>query len=303
MSDELTAGYRSHISGLGDLDRKQIELGVSVLTTNFWPMDSMGGNNSRAEDGTQISCNWPPEIKKLQESFKSFYLKERNGRMLTWLGFLGTADIKCVFPKIPGKEGSVLGRERRHELNVTTYGMIVLLLFNDLAEGETLSFEEIQESTNIPQADLARLLHTLGGHPKCNVLTKVPADKVLPKPGDKFGYNANFTSKSVKIKAPVMLGGKGGGANQVEGDEERRETEGRNDEHRGNVIDTVIVRIMKYVPRPIILTKYTNTTQGPQNSPPSPTFLRSHRSTRATLRARRRHDEAPRREPDRARIP
>jgi cullin 3 len=204
-------------------------------------MESMGGNNSRREDGTQISCSWPNEIQLLQESFKAFYLKERNGRMLTWLGFLGSADIRCVFPKIPGKEGAI-GRERRHELNVPTYGMVILLLFNDLSEGQTLSYEEIQERTNIPTQDLARMLYTLSVLPKAKVLTKDPANKELPKPGDMFGFNSSFTSKSVKIKAPVMIGA----VNKVEGDEERKETEDRNDEHRGNVIDTVIVRIMKY---------------------------------------------------------
>lgn len=243
MSDDLTSGYRAHIQNLGDIDRKQIDLGVNVLTTNYWPMESMGGSNSRREDGTQISCTWPNEIQLLQESFKAFYLKERNGRMLTWLGFLGSADIRCVFPKIPGKDG-LLGRERRHEINVPTYGMVILLLFNDLPEGQTLSFEEIQDRTNIPIQDLARMLYTLSVLPKAKVLTKDPANKELPKPGDKFGFNASFTSKAVKIKAPVMVGT----VNKVEGEEERKETEDRNDEHRGNVIDTVIVRIMKYAP-------------------------------------------------------
>jgi cullin 3 len=240
MSEDLTSGYRTHIQNLGDLDRKQIDLGMNVLTTNYWPMESMGGNSSRRDDGTQIPCTWPNEIYLLQESFKAFYLKERNGRKLTWLGFLGSADMRCVFPKIAGKEG-ILSRERRHEINVPTYGMVVLLLFNDLAEGETLSFEEIQSRTNIPSQDLARILHTLAVNPKAKVLTKDPANKDLPKPGDKFGFNASFTSKAVKIKAPVMLGA----ANRVEGEEERKDTEDRNDEHRGNVIDTVIVRIMK----------------------------------------------------------
>jgi cullin 3 len=81
----------------------------------------------------------------------------------------------------------------------------------------------------------------LAVNPKAKVLTKDPANKDLPKPGDKFGFNASFTSKAVKIKAPVMLGA----VNRVEGDEERKDTEDRNDDHRGNVIDTVIVRIMK----------------------------------------------------------
>lgn len=240
MSEDLTAGYRSHIQGLGDLDRKQVDLGINVLTTNYWPMESMGGASSRGEDGTLISCSWPTEITNLQESFKKFYLKERNGRKLTWLGFLGSADIKCVFPKIPGKEGA-LGRERRHELNVPTYGMIILLLFNDLADGETLTYEAIQQSTNIPPGDLSRMLYTLSVLPKARVLTKDPANKELPKPGDKFSFNASFTSKAVKIKAPVMVGA----VNKVEGEDERKDTEDRNDEHRGYVIDTVIVRIMK----------------------------------------------------------
>ena len=243
MSEDLTSGYRTHIQNLGDMDRKQIDLGVNVLTTNYWPMESMGGGNSRGEDGTQQSCSWPPEIHNLQESFKAYYLKERNGRMLTWLGFLGNADIRCVFPKVPGKEGGPLGKERRHELNVPTYGMIILLLFNGLADGESLSYEEIQERTSIPTTDLSRILYTLSVLPKAKVLNKQPANRELPKPGDIFTFNAAFTSKSVKIKAPVIAGN----INKVEGEEERKDTEERNDEHRGNVIDTVIVRIMKYV--------------------------------------------------------
>ena len=66
MSEDLTAGYRSHIQGLGDLDRKQVDLGINVLTTNYWPMESMGGASSRGEDGTLISCSWPTEITNLQ---------------------------------------------------------------------------------------------------------------------------------------------------------------------------------------------------------------------------------------------
>jgi cullin 3 len=243
MSDDLTSGYRTHIANLGDMDRKQIDLGINVLTTNYWPMESFGGASSMREDGTRQSCEWPSEIKTLQESFKSYYLKERNGRMLTWLGFLGSADIRCIFPKIPGKEG-VLGKERRHEINVPTHGMVILLLFNDLAGGEYLSFEEIQQRTNIPQADLGRMLFTLSVHPKARVLSKIPFNKEMPKPGDTFCFNTTFTSKSVKIKAPIISGA----VNKVEGDEERKDTEDRNDEHRGNVIDTVIVRIMKHVP-------------------------------------------------------
>lgn len=237
MSEELTAGYQNHIRSLGDLDRKQIDLNINVLTTNNWPTESMGGGSAEKEEGRK-SCHWPPEITTLQESFKSYYLKERNGRMLTWLGFQGNADIRMEFPKIPGKNNVA----RRFELNVPTYGMIILLLFNDLAPGQTISFEEIQERTNIPTNDLMKSLFTLSVHPKAKVLNKHPADKAHPKPGDAFSYNATFFSKGFKIKAPVISGGS---ANKVEGEEERKATEKENDKHRSMVIDAVMVRTMK----------------------------------------------------------
>lgn len=242
LSDDLSTGYRNHIANLGDADRNRIELGARVLTFNYWPMESMGAGSTIGEDGTRQGCIWPSEIHALQESFKAFYLKERNGRTLTWLGFLGTADIRCTFPRVPGKDGP-LGKERRHEINVPTHGMVILLLFNSLDDDGQLSFEEIQERTNIPQQNLAQLLYTLSVLPKCKVLNKLPANRDLPKPGDNFSFNSSFQSKSIKIKAPVITGS----VNKVEGDEERKDTEDRNDEHRGSVIDTVIVRIMKLV--------------------------------------------------------
>ncbi|TQS38475.1 hypothetical protein Golomagni_01017 [Golovinomyces magnicellulatus] len=242
ISDELTSQYRTYIKDSEEIRKGQIDLGINVLTTNYWPVESMGGGGSSHHgNGTITQCIWPREIITIQQSFKAFYLKERNGRQLTWLGFLGNADIRCVFPKVPGKEG-ILGRDRRHEIIVPTYGMIVLLLFNGLTDDESLTFQDIQENTNIPIVDLSRILFTLSVLPKCKVLNKIPENKDFPKPGDKFTFNAAFTSKSIRIRAPVVVGG---GGNCVEADDERKETENRNDEHRGNVIDTVIVRIMK----------------------------------------------------------
>lgn len=240
LSEELTSGYRTHIDSLGEKDSKVIDLGVSVLTSNFWPMDSMGGAVSRDENGVRNQYQWPPEIKMLQDSFTKFYLKERNGRQLTWLGFLGNAEIRCVFPKIPGKEG-MLGRERRYEITVSTSGMVVLLLFNDVPPGESLTFETIQEQTLIAPAELQRILFTLAVLPKAKVLNKEPATKSI-KPGDRFSFNESFASKSIKIKVPTITG-----VNRVEGEEERKETEGRNDLMRAGLIEACIVRIMKYV--------------------------------------------------------
>jgi cullin 3 len=239
VSTELTSQYRDHMRDFEDTDRKIVDLGIQVLTTNHWPVEAVDPSSKR-EEGRE-NCTWPPQISTLQESFKSFYLKERNGRRLTWLPFLGNADIKIVFPKVPGKEVGPLSKVRRHEFNCSTYAMIILLQFNDLEDGASLTFEEIQEATNLSSQELSKQLFTLSVLPKAKVLSKTPDDRALPKAGDKFSFNTSFNSKAIKIKQPIIQGL----MNKVESEEERKETEEKNDEHRGFIIDTVIVRIMK----------------------------------------------------------
>lgn len=235
-SRELTNGYRKHIQDLGDMDRKVVDLNINVLTSNNWPSEGMA---PKSGDGARIECNWPFEIKRLQESFLKYYLSERNGRVLTWLGSLGSADIKCVFPKVPGKESGPLSKERRYEITVSTHGMVVLLLFNDLPDGEWLSYEDIQATTNITPGELNRALASLSLAPKSRVLLKEPMNKMI-KPGDKFSYNGAFTSKTIKIRAPIISA-----HSKVEDASERKDTEKKNEESRAHTVDAAIVRIMK----------------------------------------------------------
>lgn len=47
---------------------------------------------------------------------------------------------------------------RKHELNVSTYQMAILMLFN---EADRLSYVDIAEATQIPPADLKRSLQSL----------------------------------------------------------------------------------------------------------------------------------------------
>lgn len=245
LSKDLSEGYRTHIRSLGDVDYQKVDLSISVLTTNNWPPDVMG-RTVQQDGSTKLECNYPPEIKKLQSSFFTYYLKDRSGRVLTWVGTAGSADVKCVFPKVPGKETGPLSKERRYEVSVSTYGMIVLLLFNDLPDGESLSFEEIQAKTNISTPDLARTLASISVAPKARVLLKDPATKVV-KAGDSFSFNAGFVSKTIKIKAPTV-----NSSSKVEGEEERKSTEKKNDETRAHIVDAAIVRIMKWVyPSPL----------------------------------------------------
>ncbi|KAK5634127.1 hypothetical protein RRF57_009841 [Xylaria bambusicola] len=238
-SRETTDQYRNHVRGLGELEESQIDLNISVLAGNNWPREIMGRATGLLSD-TKTKATYPPEIQRLQKSFFEFYTKNRNGRVLTWLGGAGTADVKCIFPKVPGKASGPLSKDRRYEINVSTYGMIVLMLFNTTKNDEWLSFEDIEAATNIPQPDLINVLTSLSVIKQFRVLLKESQTKSAAKPGDRFTFNAEFVSKAIKIKIPSV-----NAANRVENDEERQKTDEKNLETRKHVTDSVIVRIMK----------------------------------------------------------
>ena len=48
--------------------------------------------------------------------------------------------------------------DKKHELNVSTYHMCILLLFN---EADQLSYRDIAQATSIPSVDLKRALQSL----------------------------------------------------------------------------------------------------------------------------------------------
>lgn len=236
ISEDLTAGFKKHVEGLGEKDPKRIELAINVLTSMTWPLETMGGVASDEED-QRPRCNFPAVVEKIKRGFEKYYSEKHSGRQLTWLANMGSADVKAVFPKVPQKDGSF--KERRHDLNVSTYGMVVLLLFNDLPAGQHLTFEEIQAQTNIPNNELIRNLQSLAVAPKTRILIKEPMSKDV-KPSDRFSFNESFQGKFVKIKVGVVSGG-----NKVESDRERRETEKKNDDSRQFCIEAAVVRIMK----------------------------------------------------------
>lgn len=63
------------------------------------------------------------------KSFELFYFSRHSGRRLTWQPSLGNADVRVSF------------KSRSHDLNVSTFALVVLLQFEDLPEGEFLTYE------------------------------------------------------------------------------------------------------------------------------------------------------------------
>lgn len=234
LSEDLTKQYKAHVAELGDPDTSRIDLEASILTTTMWPVESMVRRN---EDGSpKTACIYPPVVEHARKRFEHFYLKKHSGRTLSWQPQLGSADIRATFIRPNGKI-------QRHELNVSTYAMVVLLLFNDLAADQYLTYEEIQARTSIADNELSRNLQSLAVAPKTKVLRKEPMSKDI-KPGDKFYFNESFSSPYHKVKIGVVSNA----GSKAENSDERRVTKRKADEERGTTIEAAVVRIMKYVP-------------------------------------------------------
>lgn len=186
-------------------------LSVQVLTTGSWP--------------TQPSppCNLPVEILGVCDKFRTYYLGTHNGRRLSWQTNMGTADLKATF-----------GKGQKHELNVSTYQMCVLMLFNS---AERLTCKEIEQATAIPMSDLRRCLQSLACVKGKNVLRKEPMSKDIAE-DDAFFFNDKFTSKFFKVKIGTVVA-------QRESEPENLETRQRVEEDRKPQIEAAIVRIMK----------------------------------------------------------
>lgn len=112
-----------------------IDLTVRVLTTGFWPTQTV-----------ITQCNLPPTVREAYQCFHRFYLNKHSGRQLTLQPSLGSADLTAIFygkPKEDDADGesrptTTMNKERKHTLQVSTYQMVILMLFNTK---ETWSFE------------------------------------------------------------------------------------------------------------------------------------------------------------------
>ncbi|XP_049385432.1 cullin-3A-like [Solanum stenotomum] len=186
-------------------------LTVQVLTTGSWPTQSVN------------TCNLPSEILGVCDRFKTYYLGTHTGRRLSWQTNMGTADLKATF-----------GKGQKHELNVSTYQMCILMLFN---KADRMSYKEIEQATEIPASDLKRCLQSLACVKGKNVLRKEPMSKDIAE-DDAFYFNDKFSSKFYKVKIGTVVA-------QKESEPEKQETRQRVEEDRKPQIEAAIVRIMK----------------------------------------------------------
>ncbi|XP_015267261.1 PREDICTED: cullin-4A [Gekko japonicus] len=206
LSKDIMVHFKQYIQNQSDPGN--IDLTVNILTMGYWPTY------------TPMDVLFPPEMVKLQEVFKTFYLGKHSGRKLQWQTSLGHAVLKAEF-----KEG-------KKEFQVSLFQTLVLLMFN---EGDEFGFEEIKMATGIEDGELRRTLQSLACG-KARVLNKSPKGKDI-EDGDKFTFNGDFKHKLFRIKI-----------NQIqmkETVEEQVSTTERVFQDRQYQIDAAIVRIMK----------------------------------------------------------
>lgn len=95
-----------------------VEINVTVMTSTFWPSSYSGS-----------TCKLPPELLQACNSFDCFYNTRYSGRRLTWQPALGNADVRIAF------------KSKKHEVNVATFALVILLQFKDLSEDDFLTYE------------------------------------------------------------------------------------------------------------------------------------------------------------------
>lgn len=233
ISNTTMDEFRQHLTTTG-VSLGGVDLIVRVLTTGYWPTQS-----------ATPKCNIPPSPRHAFEVFRRFYLAKHSGRQLTLQHHMGSADLNATFyGPIKKEDGSDMvggamvtgSNARKHILQVSTFQMTILMLFNNR---EKSTFEEIQQETDIPERELVRALQSLAcGKPTQRVLTKEPKSKEIEN-GHVFTVNDQFTSRLHRVKIQTVA------AKQGESDPERKETRQKVDDDRKHEIEAAIVRIMK----------------------------------------------------------
>ncbi|XP_043265237.1 cullin-3-A isoform X1 [Colletes gigas] len=281
VSNTIMDEFKDHVL-TSNTNLHGVDISVRVLTTGFWPTQS-----------ATPKCSMPSAPRDAFDAFRRFYLAKHSGRQLTLQPQLGSADLNAVFhgPRreeiscgdTPSSSSSIgngsgstngnllsqrsssCGNTRKHIIQVSTYQMCVLMLFN---KRDKLTYEEIQGETDIPERDLVRALQSLAmGKATQRVLLKHPRTKEI-EPSHYFCVNDSFTSKLHRVKIQTV-------AAKGESEPERRETRNKVDEDRKHEIEAAIVRIMKdrkRMPHNVLVTEVTEQLRG--RFLPSPVIIK-----------------------------
>lgn len=104
-----------------------VDLNVSVVSKASWP------------SYPDVPVRVPPVVMAAINDFQDYYCMKHSGRKLEWKHQLAHCQLRARFPK------------GNKELVVSSFQAIVLLLFNDVPEGGSLNYRQIQEATELSE--------------------------------------------------------------------------------------------------------------------------------------------------------
>lgn len=123
--------YKEIRQGRGKQDR--LDLNVNVLSSAAWP------------SYPDVSVTLPAEIQSAVNDFDEYYKSKHTGRNLNWKHALAHCVVKAKFAR--GDK----------DLVVSSFQAIVMLLFNAIPDGSSLSYTDIQAATGLSKLSAARV--------------------------------------------------------------------------------------------------------------------------------------------------
>lgn len=222
LSKQLGQEFDSQIKSEPDYSKERYpEFQPFVLAETMWPFPYQ-----------EVEFKLPQELVAEHQKLVDLYVKKHSGRVLKWLWPLSRSELRADIGR-PGRPP--------FHFTVTLFQMAILLMFN---ENDTLSFEQIQEGTNLTTQHIIlsmlpfikmKLLHQsppglesmglLGTQYKLNLPYKLAKSKV------------NFAAG---VKGDVSLSGSGK-ADNMDSDNINKEL----NKERQLFLEACIVRIMK----------------------------------------------------------
>lgn len=237
---DLTMEWKNHVSSH---KLSTIDLELKVCHVSDWPKSMTKDYKSFANTNGQIGFIWPTHIRETIRSFEEYWLtgKKNDNKSLYWCPKFGLMDLRITYPL------------RTYDINLLTYAGVLMLLFgpqtSDPDEApfdnkRELTYEEIRELTNIPEADLKRQLQSIAVAPRLRLLVKTPMSKEIQS-GDRFLLNSKFKLPTTKVKVLTVSLGLAKLEKKTEKAEESQEVKANIEEGRKHLVNAAVVRIMK----------------------------------------------------------
>jgi cullin-4 len=129
LSREEMGSYKARMAERSE--KQSVDLSVNILSAAAWPTFP------------PITVIIPADIKNAIDKFEQHYESKHKNRTLDWKHALAHCQIKAKFPR------------GNKELVVSSFQAIVLLLFNDLEDGEKITYEYIKSATGLRKSLLS----------------------------------------------------------------------------------------------------------------------------------------------------